>query len=239
MKVIARTFDEIGYAFTSMGAVVFILLMIIIAKTFFTHTLFLQVFPDTMSYWEKHIGSWVMAIAWDSTVLITTCNPKHVDKRIPMVMAVAEGVIMLFFIEAFDLSFTGLQIVMRWFIGILVAFLTYIYSDLFYGKWLERTNALQQPDQLQQLRAKLEQVEANLEHTAAGLEQSEAKVKQYAATIRDYEAEIKDLTAFREKVEAELKCPHCEKIQLGYGTLRTHQGHCPKNPKNINKPSQQ
>jgi hypothetical protein len=224
--MIARFFDLIGNAITSLGAVIFVLLMVITGMIFFSHTLFLEVFPASMQPWEKLLATWVMALGWELTVLITTVNTKHINKRIPWLMAIASGVIVLFFIQAFDGSLTGLQITQRWFVGLLAAALNYIYADLFYAKWQERNSTLAMPKELEENRTKVL-------HLLTELDQCQTTFNQSRSKLNEVEAELKELRAFRKKVESELTCPHCRQPQPGYGTLRAHQGHCSKNPKNI------
>jgi hypothetical protein len=221
-----KFFDLIGNAITSLGAVIFVLLMVITGMIFFSHTLFLEVFPASMQPWEKILATWVMALGWELTVLITTVNTKHINKRIPWLMAIASGVIVLFFIQAFDGSLTGLQITQRWFVGLLAAALNYIYADLFYAKWQERNSTLAMPKELEENRTKVL-------HLLTELDQCQTTFNQSRSKLNEVEAELKELRAFRKKVDADLTCPHCKLPQLSYGTLRAHQGHCSKNPKNI------
>jgi hypothetical protein len=204
------------------------LILIITGMTVSSHTLFLQVFPNTMTAWEKDVAAWVMALAWDATVLITTCNPTFVNKRVPWLMAIASGINMLFFLEAFDVSLTGLQIAQKWFIASLTSTLTYIYSELFYAKWVERNKTLQMPTRLKETEAKVQQLEATLQ-------QRDASLKEIRALAEQDGRELKELRAFRKKVEQELTCPHCKTAQASHNSLRSHQGHCPKNPRNNTK----
>lgn len=231
-SIITSLFDTLGRAFTSIGAVIFVMVMIITAMIFFSHTLFLQVFPETMAPWEKSVATWAMALGWELTVLITTCNTAHISKRIPGLMAIASGVIVLFFIQAFDDSLTVLQYVQRGLVGVLAASINYIYADLFYSKWQERTNALQMPARLKELEAQVEQLEADLQESDAELEQSQAKVKEFTAELKEQEREIKQLESFKAKIEQSLKCPYCSQAQTSQDALRSHKGHCSLNPKN-------
>ena len=85
MKPIYTLFDNIGHAITSLAAVIFVMLMTITGMIFFSHTLFNQVFPTSMSDWEKLVATWLMALGWEFTVLITTCNTRHINKNIPAI----------------------------------------------------------------------------------------------------------------------------------------------------------
>jgi hypothetical protein len=223
--MIKRLFDHIGSWFTSLAAVIFVLVMVITSMIFFSHTLFLQVFPDSMTLWEKRMATWVMALGWELTVLITTCNTKHIDKRIPWLMAIASGVIVLFFIQAFDGSLTALQIAQRWFVGVLASVINWIYADLFYAKWLERSNALVMPRELEQLRSKVIELSEKVQHR-------ETALNEYRAQVQADAAELKELRAFKKQTLAGLVCPYCNVQQTSTDALRSHKGHCSENPKN-------
>jgi hypothetical protein len=223
--MIARLFDHIGSWFTSLAAVIFVLVMVITSMIFFSHTLFLQVFPDSMTLWEKRMATWVMALGWELTVLITTCNTKHIDRRIPWLLAVASGVIVLFFIQAFDDSLSALQIAQRWFVGVLASVINWIYADLFYAKWQERSNALSMPIELEQLRARVQELDQQVLHR-------DSVLKEYKAQVQADTAEMKELRAFKKQTLAGLVCPYCNVQQTTTDALRSHKGHCLQNPKN-------
>lgn len=212
-----KLFDSISRIITSLSAVVFVMLMTVTGMIFFSHTLFLAVFPDTMSWWEKFLATWVLALAWEFTVLITTVNARHINRHIPAVMAISSGIIILFFLRAFDGDAGALILTQRWFVGILVATINFIYAELFYKKWTERMALIQKPDELQQLHADLQQARARVQ-------QLEAKQQQHAAA----EHELKRLRQFHEQTLKELTCPHCGTAQPSYGSLNAHKGHCKK-----------
>lgn len=207
-------FDKIGQAITSLGAVIFVLIMVIIAMVFFSHTLFTQALPVTMASWEKMTAAWVMALGWELTVLVTTCNTKHLNKNIPALMAICSGIILLFFVQAFDTTQTVLILCQRWFVGILIASINYIYADLFYAKWGERMQLIEQPMKLNELQSEVNELQSEVN-------ESRPKI-----------IELKELQRFKTKIDMELTCPHCKVKQIGFGTLHAHKGHCSSNPKN-------
>ncbi|HEY8933811.1 MAG TPA: hypothetical protein VIM65_01265 [Cyclobacteriaceae bacterium] len=228
MKKLEATFYNIGMVITSLEAVIFVMLVTITCMTFFSHTLFIQVFPESMSLWEKRLATWLMALAWEFTVLITTCNTRHINRHIPLVMAVASGVIVLFFIQAFDPFQSPLMITQRWFVGILMATINYIYAELFYAKWKERM-------ELQQMPIKLVQSESTLVELQSTLDDVQSRLDETQRTLMQRERSLKELEAFRKGVEAELTCEHCQVVQKSYGVLRAHKGHCKQNPINKEK----
>lgn len=207
-------FDRIGQAITSMGAVIFVLMMVIVAMVFFSHTLFTQALPETMEEWEKMSAAWFMALGWELTVLVTTCNTKHLNKSIPPIMAVCSGVILLFFVQAFDSTQPLLILCQRWFVGILIAAINFIYADLFYAKWKERLELIDRPNKLNDIQSQLNELQSEVNESRPKLIQ------------------LKELQQFKLKVDQELTCPHCKVKQPTYGTLHAHKGHCSNNPKN-------
>lgn len=220
-----RLFDHIGSAITSLGAVIFVLLMIITGMVFFSHTLFLQVYPDSMAAWEKQLATWVMAIAWEATVLITTVNTPPLSKRVPWLMAAASGVIVIFFIQGFDPSLTDLELIMRWFVAVLAAVLNFLYADLFFHKWRQRASTLAMPRELEQARAKVQQLEGDLAERGRQL-------REAAAELEWTRPKVKELEALKAKDERARTCPWCKEIQDSQPSLNSHKGHCSKNPKN-------
>lgn len=226
MNKIETLFDTIGRVITSMGAVLFVMLMTISGMVFFSHTLFSGVFPAGMEIWERKASTWLMAIGWEATVLITTVNVKHVNKNIPAVMAFCSGLIVLFFIQAFDGTQELLTLVERWFAGVLAATINYIYADLFYAKWVERLSLIEQP-------AKLDQAQSTLDDLRAALDQARSEVNEARPKL----VELNELRRFKAAIDRDLTCPHCKQPQSGYGTLQSHKGYCEQNP-NRRKPKE-
>lgn len=208
-------FEKLGRAITSMGAVILVMLMVITAMVFFSHTLFSQALPATMSEWEKVAAAWALAFGWELTVLVT-CNVKHLHPRIPLIMAICSGLILLYFIQAFDSSQSWLILSQRWFVGLLVAAINYIYADLFYRKWLEFVAYKEAPLKLIELQSTVNELQSKVN-------ESDSRLK-----------ELNELQRFRNQVLKELTCPHCKTQQNSYGRLHAHKGHCSENPRNKN-----
>jgi hypothetical protein len=223
-------FDRIARAITSLGAVIFVLLMVIAGMIFFSHTLFLEVFPDTMSAWEKIIATWVIALGWELTVLITTCNKEHVPAGIPYIMAIASGLIVLFFIQAFDADQDALVLSMRWFVGILVATINWIYAELFYKKWRERNQLVELPSRVIQLESDLVRAQRDLADRESKINEAESALKQSQSKFDEASRKLNDLQEKLNEYQRELTCPHCGTVQANPRTLNAHKGHCEKNP---------
>jgi hypothetical protein len=231
METIEQLFDNIGRAITSLAAVIFVMLMTISGMIFFSHTLFIQVFPANMQPWEKILATWLMALGWEFTVLITTCNTRHINKNIPIVMAVASGIIVLFFIQAFDASQPWLTIAQRWFVGILAATINYIYAELFYAKWQERNHSQALPKQLHERERQVNELERALHELHASMDEHHRSLHQAETNLDQTQKELHQLKAYKQQVERELTCPHCKVVQESYGTLQAHKGHCTMNEK--------
>jgi len=201
-----KLFDTIAKSITSLGAVVFVMLMTISGMIIFSHTLFSHVFPDTMAGWEKVSATWLMALGWEFTVLITTCNTKHINRHIPLIMAICSGVIVLFFIQAFSGGFGVIGTLQRWFVGLLAATINYIYAELFYAKWQERNEALAIPIQVNELLARIDaltlelderktelatsrpqwlKAQSDLDETSIKLNQSQSKLNQVELQLHE------------------------------------------------------
>ncbi|MBX2897995.1 MAG: hypothetical protein KF763_21310, partial [Cyclobacteriaceae bacterium] len=99
-----KFFEQIGAAITSMAAVIFVLILTLLGLLMFTHTLFYEVLPSTITGWERYTASWMLALGWEFTLLITTCNTQFLNRRIPVIAAIASGIIVLFFIQAFEFN---------------------------------------------------------------------------------------------------------------------------------------
>lgn len=221
-----KIFDTIARVITSMGAVLTVMLTTITSMVFFSHTLFGGVFPVLMDTWEKSFATWLMAISWEATVLITTVNVRHVNKHIPGIMAICSGVIVLFFIQAFDGTQEPLTLVQRWFVGVLAATINYIYADLFYAKWVERTNLIEAPFKQEELQAKLNESERAVQELRAEVEQSRAALNQVRGQLQQTEPELKELRALRLQFTKERTCPHCKVEFTSPDALRSHKGRC-------------
>lgn len=221
-------FDSIGKTITSLNAVIFVMLLTIASMTFFSHTLFITVFPDHMEIWEKELAAWLMAISWEATVLVTTVNTRHLKaKAIPWLMALASGVMVLFFIQAFDLSLTWPQIVQRAFVGALAATINYVYADMFYRKWVEQTNANELPSLLNQYKSRVDELDALVK-------QRDSAIIELQSQLNEAKPQLKELQAMKIKDQKERTCPYCKEVMDNPRSLTAHKGHCDKNP-NVKK----
>src|SRR5690606_22627935 len=133
-KIVTQIADII----TSLGTVIFVLLMTIIAMIFIGHGLYYQVFIKCMSPWQAEAASWVLSFGIESTVLIITSNVKYLSgKWLPVFFAVCSGFIILFFVNAFDFTQPKLEVAIRWFMGLLVSGVNFVYAELFVKKYQE------------------------------------------------------------------------------------------------------
>lgn len=219
-KIVTQIADVI----TSLGMVVFVLLMTVIAMIFVGHGLYYQVFIKCMSPWQAEIASWVLSFGVETTVLVITCNVKYFSRQLPVFFALCSGFIVLFFINAFDFSQPGLNIAVRWFMGLLVSGLNYVYSELFVKKFNDMqftTNLLGEIELLKQHNTEYSE---KLSTTEAEL----ANAKQDIEKLTDY---VSELEAFKKKSIAEKSCKFCGIELPSVFHVHSHMRNCDSNPR--------
>lgn len=220
-KIVTQIADVI----TSLGTVIFVLLMTVIAMIFVGHGLYYQVFIKVMSPWQSEIASWVLSFGVETTVLVITCNVKYFGSRqLPVFFALCSGFIVLFFINAFDLSQPGLDIAVRWFMGLLVSGVNYVYSELFVKKFNDMqftTNLLSEIEMLKQQTTEYNQ---QLSSTEAEL----VKAKQDVERLVDYVAELE---VFKKNEMDKVTCKFCKTVFPTVFHLNSHMRNCDSNPR--------
>lgn len=214
-----KLFERIGYIITGMSAVTFVLLMTIIGMIFLSHGLYFQILSKTMEPWHATAAAWALALGWEFTVLITTCNVKFVNRRLPGILAVCSGLIVLFFIQAFDQNQPILDLVMRWFIGIIVATVNYVYSELFYEKWKENVEEINTKGQL----IKTEQL---LNENIQELSLAKDKLQLTHEQIQSLTKHIAELEAYKQQEIEKVTCPKCHSIFGSVFKLSNHKARC-------------
>lgn len=219
-----KLFERIGFAITSMAAVIFVLVLTLLGLLTFTHTLFNEVLPQTITGFERAFASWMLALGWEFTLLISTCNTQFLNKRIPMIVAIASGVIVLFFIQAFAVDQPLIELCKRWFIGILVATINYIYTELFYAKWKELQQNKSLTLQVNDLKTIVESQATKMTSTNEQLSKSNLDIER----LIDYVAELE---TFKKQEMERLKCPFCHSQLETIYKLTSHKGICQHNPK--------
>jgi hypothetical protein len=133
-KRLDNIFDELGEILNSMSLVTCIILLVIFAGCFFSHTLFFRVFPNDMTLMEKRIASWVLALAWEMTITVCTTNSNLLPKRTSKILAICSGIILLFFVNAISVK-APIDWIRDIFSGVLIGFMNYVYPTLFVNKW--------------------------------------------------------------------------------------------------------
>ncbi len=112
----SKIVSSIANTITSLGMVIFVLLMTVIAMIFVGHGLYYQVFVKCMSPWQAEMAAWILSCGIETTVLVITSNVKYfATKQLPIFFAVCSGFIVLFFIDAFNTAQPTLEIAVRWF----------------------------------------------------------------------------------------------------------------------------
>lgn len=223
-------FERIGNAVTSMSAIIFVLMMVIASGTFFSHTLFYEIFPSEMTEWEKSIATWTLACAWELTVLLTTVNTTHLSKLIPYAMAICSGLIILMFLHGFDSDLSWLEYFKRWFIGTLVANISIVFSGLFYSKWCEAKKQ-------KSLEEKLSDLEWTVNHQHTQLSDAKCELEQSKKDFDQLFTYTEELEAFKAAELKKLECPHCRQQFETIYKLTSHKGTCSQNPNKGQKSS--
>jgi len=234
---IYTAFDAVGDFINSLAFVILVMLFILAAGTFFSHTFFYRAFPSDLD--GKFLASWLLAAGWEFTILISTANTGHVKKWIPVAFSVCSGIILLFFLNAFDteiLSGTdaeGNPVFLEkgfadhfrfYFAGLLIGGLNYVYADLFQKKWIERKYNVSLPGLFADLEKNFKELQSKLDELQGRLNQSDSK-------ITDLKKANEELARYKAGIEKKLTCPHCGQLQE-FGSLTAHKGHCLENPKN-------
>jgi hypothetical protein len=201
-----------------------VLLLTIVAGVCFSHTVFYESLPGGMQNWERSLASWAIACSWECTILVVVCNTDLLgDKRIPIVLSVCSGIVILFFIHAFDHDLTIQEYLKRWFIGLLVASINIVFSTLFYRKYCEHNHKEALAKQVADLQAGISVRDNELTLVKARLEQVDAKL----ILASNYIEELED---FKKKEICKLICPHCGIKQDSVYKLSAHRNICGRNP---------
>lgn len=232
-------FDRISEGINSHGAVIIVMFMAMSGMLVASHTFYGSVLPDYMSWWEAMIASWVLAFAWESTVLITTTNADLLPEKTADRMAICSGIMMLFFIKAFDINELRqlsiyeaiLLTVQRIFVAILTAFISKIFAMLFHKKWNQRKAELGAPARNAELESENAQLKSELAQVKSELTQARSELKEADSALVQAEA-------FKRVYDEQRTCPYCSRVMETPHSLTVHKGKCPQNPINVNKPVQ-
>lgn len=133
-------------------------------------------------------------------------------------MAICSGVIVLFFIQAFDTNQTFLELLMRWFIGTIVATINYVYSEPFYSKWKESIHQKEMAIQLSELEKKYTDQTNVLKEATTQLIHSKSEIDRLMTYVADLEA-------FKKREVDKLTC-QCGSVFESIYKLTSHKGSC-------------
>lgn len=137
-------FNHISKFLTSLPAVVVGLLCLITFLIIETQTLFERILPADMDEWKVIAGSWLISIVYEFTVLLFAANKENKHDHKPAVLAFASFFIHVYFWQAYDFSVGWVITSYRFFISAMLAYMNYIYSELFVRLWQQQTSDLQQ-----------------------------------------------------------------------------------------------
>lgn len=226
-RIVSTTADII----TSLGMVIFVLVMTVLAMIFVGHGLYYQVFLKCMPQWQAEVAAWVLSFGIETTVLIITCNVKHFSSnKLPLFFAICSGFIVLFFINAFDFKQPALDIGVRWFIGLIVSGVNYVYSELFVKKLNDVRLSVDLRTEITNLTQQNASTLQELTNTKSSLTKANLDIER----LVEYVAELEN---FKQKELDKLKCSHCHKSFESVYRLASHRGICEQNPKRNEKQS--
>lgn len=234
-------FLRIAKGISSLDAVMTAMLSFTFGMVFFSHNYFVKIFPDSMGHLEKSLATWFMAYGWEFTVVITTCNPQHVNRKIPVLMSIASGVNVLFFLQGFDFEAAPMILIQRWFVAILAGTVTYVYAELFYKKLKERLESLTESNgsshdlEINELRSLLNQSKKEQDQSLLLLNENQIQLNQSISRSNEAESkliemgiELNNLRNFKNEIERQLTCEYCGQIQKNHDSARVHKGYCKK-----------
>lgn len=222
-----KFFEKIGDLFTSVGAIIFVMTMVIIAMIFHTQTLFYRYLPVDMPEFSKAASSIVLAVGFEFTVLLTTTNSQYVKgKWAALIFAITTFFISTFFFEAFDFSQKPVIVCFRFFASFIIAFVNYIYSELFTMKWHRFKMQKSMKEELEKSLAENSLLGSQLKESKAKIAILDTELKNSLVKLQNLEKQEKA----RLKV---LTCPYCNEVFKTEARLRGHKGRCGQNPKKI------
>jgi len=223
--------NQIADVITSLGMIIFVLLMVVIAMIFVGHGLYHEVFLQRMEPWQADVAAWVLSFGVETTVLVITCNVKYFSTRnLPIFFAICSGFIVLFFINAFDIAQPGLDLGIRWFMGILVSGVNYVYSELFVKKFNDMRVKTDLLGQIEVLNRRNEEYSQHLINSREDLAKAKADIEK----LVDY---VSELEVFKKKEMDKVTCKFCKTAFQTVFHLNAHVRNCEANPKKGQKPS--
>jgi len=137
-------------------------------------------------------------------------------------MAVCSGFIVLFFLHAFDTDQDLLA--QRWFIGVLITLIDYLYTHLFYSKLLETRER-------EDLKAKVSTMGAIINEKNIELTTETQKLLDNELNLERLSKYVIELEGYKEREIQRNSCPYCGKIMDSKPHLVSHKGRCEKNPR--------
>lgn len=225
-----RVVALIAGSITSLGMVIFVLLMTVLAMIFVGHGLYYQVFLKCMPQWQAEVAAWILSFGIETTVLVVACNVRHFSSnKLPIFFAICSGFIVLFFIDAFDFNQSDLDIAVRWFIGLLVSGVNFVYAELFVKKLNDAKLSADFQVEISKLSSYNDTLSQELTVTKTALLKSNLDIER----LVDYVAELEN---FKQKELDKLKCPYgCNASFDNVFKLSSHKGVCEHNPKRNQK----
>jgi hypothetical protein len=219
-----KLFLRLANAIMSVHAILLILLFTLVGLLTVTHTLFNEVLPNSIQGFERVVATWGLSVAWEASLLICTVSSQLLPKRITSLMALCSGVIVLFFIHAFANDQPPLEIIKRWFVGVLITLVNFLYTSLFFARWKE----LQEH---KNLASRVAELETSLEAKAAELIKTQYQLTKSKQDVERLVNNVAELEVFKKSEIEKVTCSFCRQVFSSVYVLASHRTKCNVNPK--------
>jgi hypothetical protein len=144
--------------------------------------------------------------------------------------AIASGITVLFFIEAFAFDQPLTELLQRWFTGFLITFVNLTFTELFFAKW-------QDIHRTQDLNLKIFELEQVIGSKSNELNTIRDRLTKANSDVERLVVYVTELEEFKRKEVDKLKCPFCHTQMDSIYRLSSHKGICNHNPKRGQKES--
>jgi uncharacterized protein YhhL (DUF1145 family) len=134
-----KTITQTGEFLTSINAIILFMCLLTFGMIFETQTLFFRAFPTDMNVYSRLFSSVFIVIGFEFTVLISSLNADNKKwYSAPKILAFGVFVMNLFFFNIFEPNQSFDIYILRFFVSAIVAYISYVYADLFTDKILHK-----------------------------------------------------------------------------------------------------
>lgn len=134
-------------------------------------------------------------------------------------MAIASGIIVLFFIQAFDLSQSSILLLQKWFIGLLISGVNFTFTELFCTRW-------EQANKSKNLKEKLQELENCNDHQSKELTKTKSELERSRKDFDQLFLLTEELKKFKTEELRMRMCEKCSQVFKSQYHLNSHRGRC-------------